>query len=143
MNPVFFQIGNFSIKWYSVLILIGVLFGYELAEYEGKKHDISKDFMFNMTFSAVIAGLCTEYQLTLHSTEIEIVDRTRDGLVTYILGKTADGKEKLFKIEILYRRNMSHEKLANLYLKCKPGSKHEIMYCTDDSSDNSYIIEIK
>lgn len=57
MNPVFFQIGNFSIKWYSVLILIGVLFGYELAEYEGKKHDISKDFMFNMTFSAVIAGL--------------------------------------------------------------------------------------
>ncbi len=91
----------------------------------------------------VIAGWCTEWQLTIHSTEIEIVDRTRDNQVTYILCKTVDGKEKIFKIESLYRRNMSPEKLADLYLKCKPGSKHEILYCTDDSSGNSYIIEIK
>ena len=57
MNPVLFQIGSFPIRWYSVLILIGVFFGYELAEYEGKKHDMSKDFIFNLTFSAVIFGL--------------------------------------------------------------------------------------
>src|SRR5574344_1384569 len=57
MNPILFQIGNIQIRWYSVLILIGVFLGYELAEYEAKKYKAPKDFVFNMTFWIVIMGL--------------------------------------------------------------------------------------
>ena len=57
MNPILIQIGSISIRWYSALILLGIFLGYGLAEYEAKKFQISKDFMFNMTFWMVIFGL--------------------------------------------------------------------------------------
>ena len=57
MNPILFQIGGLEIRWYSLFILLAIFFGYELAEWEAKKYDISKDFMFNMTFASIIAGL--------------------------------------------------------------------------------------
>jgi phosphatidylglycerol:prolipoprotein diacylglycerol transferase len=57
MNPVMFTFGKFEIRWYSVLILIGVLLAYELAAFEGKKYKAPKDFMFNLTFWTVIFGL--------------------------------------------------------------------------------------
>lgn len=57
MNPVIFSLGNFEIRWYSVLILIGVFIGYKLAEKEAAKYDAPKDFMFNLTFWSVIVGL--------------------------------------------------------------------------------------
>ena len=57
MNPVLFQVGQFEIRWYSILILIGIILGYNLAEMEAKKYNISKDFMFNMAFWTIIMGL--------------------------------------------------------------------------------------
>lgn len=57
MNPVMFQIGNFEIRWYSVFILIGVILAYELAEFEGKKYKVPKNFIFNMTFWVVLFGI--------------------------------------------------------------------------------------
>ncbi len=57
MNPIMFQIGNFSIRWYSVLILIGVITSYILLEKEGKKYNAPKDFIFNLLFWVVIFGL--------------------------------------------------------------------------------------
>ena len=57
MNPVLFQIGSIEIRWYSIFILLAVFFGYELAKWEASKYEISKDFMFNMTFASIIAGL--------------------------------------------------------------------------------------
>ena len=57
MNPVLLQIGGFQIRWYSVLILLAVFLGYELAKYEAKKYEISKDFMFNLTFTCIISGI--------------------------------------------------------------------------------------
>jgi phosphatidylglycerol---prolipoprotein diacylglyceryl transferase len=57
MNPILFQAGNFTIRWYSFLILIGVFLGYELAEAEAKKYEAPKDFIFNLTFWSVIIGL--------------------------------------------------------------------------------------
>ena len=57
MNPVLFQIGNFSIRWYSVLILFAVYLGYSMAEYEARRFFITKDFMFNMAFATIIMGL--------------------------------------------------------------------------------------
>jgi len=57
MNPIIFQVGQFSVRWYSVLILIGVLCGYEIAKREGKRLNFSEDFIFNMMFWTVIFGL--------------------------------------------------------------------------------------
>ena len=57
MNPIIFPIGNFELRWYSVLILIGVFVGYKLAEKEAAKYEAPKDFMFNLTFWSVIFGI--------------------------------------------------------------------------------------
>ena len=50
MNPVLFSIGGFTIKWYSVLILAGVLLAMWLFLKEGKKHNYPGDFLFNLCF---------------------------------------------------------------------------------------------
>lgn len=57
MNAYVFKIGNFGVRWYSLLILIGVIVGILLIEKEGKKFNISKDFLFNMAFWTVIIGI--------------------------------------------------------------------------------------
>lgn len=56
MNPVALQIGPFSIKWYSLMILLGVVVGIGLLLKEGKKHNYPKDFLFNLCFWAIIFG---------------------------------------------------------------------------------------
>jgi len=56
MNPVMMRIGDFAIKWYSVLLLIAVLIGIGFLLREGKKHNYSHDFLFNLCFWAVIFG---------------------------------------------------------------------------------------
>ncbi len=57
MNPEIFHIGMFSIRWYSVLILIGIIIAYLLATKEAKKFDISKDQIFDLAFWVVIIGI--------------------------------------------------------------------------------------
>ena len=57
MDPYILTIGNFSIRWYSILILIGVILGITLIEKEGARFKISKDFLFNMCFWALIFGI--------------------------------------------------------------------------------------
>ncbi len=56
MDPVMLKIGNFDIKWYSVLILLGVIFGYYILSKEAKKFNYPKDFIFNLFFWAMICG---------------------------------------------------------------------------------------
>ena len=50
MSSEIFSIGNFSISWYSVCILIGVILAGILFITECKKYEISTDFSINMTF---------------------------------------------------------------------------------------------
>ncbi|MGM9834153.1 MAG: prolipoprotein diacylglyceryl transferase [Bacilli bacterium] len=57
MNPVLFTIGNFAIRWYSVLILIAVTIGIKLAQMEAKKFNIPAELIFNLAFWMVIFGL--------------------------------------------------------------------------------------
>lgn len=57
MNPELINLFGFSIRWYSVLILTGVIIGYLLASREAKKFDISNDFIFDLTFWVVIIGI--------------------------------------------------------------------------------------
>ena len=56
MDREIFSIGGFSIKWYSVLLLIAVFVGISWLIKEGTKHKYPKDFLFNMCFWAVIFG---------------------------------------------------------------------------------------
>lgn len=57
MNPVLVTIGNFEIRWYSVIILVGMLIGIKLAQREAKKFNIPTDFIFNLAFWCIIIGI--------------------------------------------------------------------------------------
>lgn len=57
MNPIAFTIFGYDIRWYSLLILIGVVIGYFLISIETKRFKISSDFMFNMFFWTLIIGI--------------------------------------------------------------------------------------
>lgn len=57
MNPIMLTIFGIEIKWYSFLILIGVLLGIFIVEKEAKRFNIPKDTIFNMCFYAIIFGI--------------------------------------------------------------------------------------
>ncbi len=57
MNPVIFSIGNFEIRWYSIILLFAFLVAYYVIYKESKKFDVPKDFMFNMIFWTIIFGI--------------------------------------------------------------------------------------
>lgn len=57
MNPVLITIGNISIRWYSVLILIAAFMVLFLTQREAKRFNIESDFIFNMLFWALIFGI--------------------------------------------------------------------------------------
>ena len=56
MNPIIFTIGNFSFRWYSMLILIGIVITYFLVIKETMKFNVPKDMIFNMIFWILIFG---------------------------------------------------------------------------------------
>lgn len=57
MNPVALNVFGFEVRWYSLLILIGVLIAFFSIMREAKKFNISGDFIFNMFFWTIIIGI--------------------------------------------------------------------------------------
>lgn len=57
MNPVIISIFGYDIKWYSVLILLGILISYLFINHEAKKFSIPKDFITNLLFWTIIMGI--------------------------------------------------------------------------------------
>ncbi len=57
MSPYFIQLGNFNIRWYSVLILISIIISTLFIVKEGKKFDLTKDFIINLLFWTIIFGV--------------------------------------------------------------------------------------
>lgn len=57
MSPNMFTLFGFDIKWYSFLILIGMIIGIILIEKEAKKFNIPKNDIFDMCFYAIIFGV--------------------------------------------------------------------------------------
>ncbi len=57
MNPVMFEIFGLEIKWYSVLILVGVILAIIMLIKEGKRFNIPKDYLFNLAFWVIIFGI--------------------------------------------------------------------------------------
>ncbi len=57
MNPILFNLFGFEVRWYSVMLLIGIIFAMILFIKEGKRFNISKEFTFNLAFWVVVVGI--------------------------------------------------------------------------------------
>ena len=57
MDPVLFTIFGIDIRWYSILILVGIILAISMLIKEGKRFNIPKDFLFNMAFWVIIFGI--------------------------------------------------------------------------------------
>ena len=57
MEPVIFSIGNFEIRWYSVILLCAFLVAVFFINKESKRFEIPKDFTFNLIFWTLIFGV--------------------------------------------------------------------------------------
>ncbi len=57
MNPIAFTIGGFEVRWYSLMLLTGMLISIFMVIREGKRFNIPKDFMFNLAFWVIIVGI--------------------------------------------------------------------------------------
>lgn len=57
MNPVLINLFGIEIRYYSVLILIGVILAYFIFMKETKKFKVNSDFIFNLFFWTVIFGI--------------------------------------------------------------------------------------
>lgn len=57
MNPVMFSLFGLEIKWYSFLILLGILLGILLVKKEAKKFNIPLNTIFDICFYAIIFGI--------------------------------------------------------------------------------------
>ena len=56
MNPILINLGNFEIRWYSVLMLVAIFIGLSIVKRETKRLNIKYDFIFNMCFWTLIFG---------------------------------------------------------------------------------------
>ena len=57
MNPILIDLGFFEIRWYAVLILIGVISALIVITSETKRFNIKSEFIFNMGFWTIIFGI--------------------------------------------------------------------------------------
>ena len=57
MNPIIIKIGFLSIRWYSILILLGFIFGYFLVIKQSKNKNISKPLINDICFNLVIFSI--------------------------------------------------------------------------------------
>lgn len=57
MNPIAFTAFGYEVRYYSLLILLGVFLGYALLAKEAKKFKIPDNFIFNIFFWTLIFGI--------------------------------------------------------------------------------------
>ena len=57
MDPIAFSIGGVDVRWYSILILVGVFLASMLIKFESNRFRINKEFMFNLVFWTLIFGI--------------------------------------------------------------------------------------
>jgi len=90
MNPVAFQIGTFEIRWYGILIALGVIAAILLASYNSRKKDVDFDTIldcFFIAFPAAIVGARAYYVIfefqNYQSNLIDIFNIRKGGLAIH------------------------------------------------------------
>ena len=56
IKAVIHDFGFFELRWYSVLILVGIIIALIYCKLESKRFNIPWDFFFNMAFWTIIVG---------------------------------------------------------------------------------------
>ncbi|MCR4574679.1 MAG: prolipoprotein diacylglyceryl transferase [Lentisphaeria bacterium] len=57
MNPVFLHIGSLEIRWYGMMIALGVLATYWLQVWRSKRYGVNADNIADITFWGLVAGI--------------------------------------------------------------------------------------
>ena len=57
MNPYIFEYKGFGFRWYTLFMLLAVIYGIWLVNVEGKRFNVNNDFLFNLSFWVVIFGI--------------------------------------------------------------------------------------
>ena len=57
MNPEMFSLGPISIRWYSFMILIGIIVAFVVATLEEKRKGFPKDFVIDLGFYLILFGI--------------------------------------------------------------------------------------
>ena len=57
IDPVILHIGKMEIRWYGVMIALGVLAAYWLQVWRGKRYGVKADHISDITFFALVAGI--------------------------------------------------------------------------------------
>lgn len=87
-RKVFLSIGKISIRWYAVLILIGITVAYALSKYDAKKHknidhhDYIDDFIFLVLWTGIIGArlwFCIFYDFKYYFSDPIQILRVFDG----------------------------------------------------------------
>ena len=57
ISPVAFELFGYEVRWYSLLILLGVIISYVIIQSECNRFQIKKEFVFNLLFWSLIFGI--------------------------------------------------------------------------------------
>lgn len=57
MNPVFFSVGGFEVRYYGLMYALALLIGIEIGKIHGKKKGLNPDFIEKYAMVAMISGL--------------------------------------------------------------------------------------
>lgn len=57
MNPVAFNIGDFAVKWYGILITVGIIAGIAIAYFRAKHYGLTKNDLYDLGFLVIIVGI--------------------------------------------------------------------------------------
>ena len=57
ISPVAFELFGYEVRWYSLLILIGVIIAYFLIKTESNRFQLKGEFVFNLMFWTIIFGI--------------------------------------------------------------------------------------
>ncbi|MBG9982673.1 prolipoprotein diacylglyceryl transferase [Aerococcaceae bacterium DSM 111020] len=56
LNPIAFELGPFSIRWYAIIIVIAIILGDFLIRREGQRKGYDEDTLFDLIFPALLFG---------------------------------------------------------------------------------------
>lgn len=57
LNPVAFELGPLSVRWYGIIIAFGILIGYLIAQKEAKKKNYQEETLIDVVIWSVIIGI--------------------------------------------------------------------------------------